>query len=482
MATYTIVSSTKTPLDPGEINAGGTITVAEGDVFIIDPGADVTTSFHDGGGGPFNFDVQFAASNSNGFDLVFASGVNPSVDIADGVDLSLIGLDAQAADSFNLTVGNGVSLADVYGSESADTITVGDNFTSSGNWNLLGGDDVVSFGINADFTGLAIKAGIGNDNLTFGDGASFTEIDGEDGNDTISFGDNITGTRIKGGNGDDLFVIGATATITDKVAGGAGTDTLNTQTTGFVEDSIEFTNVVCYAPGTLIATPDGPLAVENLQIGDKVETLDHGPQEIRWFRSSDHPLEEVEQDAKPVLISAGSLGSGRPSQDLIVSPQHGIFVGNHGQLQNWFETEAFAPAKSLTRLPGIRHMKGKKQITWVHFACDRHEVVVANGCLSESLLLGPMVLNGLTLPERHDLHIFFGNAATRDAALNGPAARKCLNVGEVRRRLAKCLKERRKSNAAEVRKWDIDLAIERYEAERLRVAAQKPESGSRLVS
>lgn len=226
--------------------------------------------------------------------------------------------------------------------------------------------------------------------------------------------------------------------------------------------------VVCYASGTLIDTPEGPRAVETLHPGDLVMTLEHGPQPIRWARSSDHPLEDAETVAKPVQIKAGALGRNLPAHDLIVSPQHRILVGDAGQLQHVFETEAFAPAKSLTSLPGIRHMKGKTQITWVHFACDRHEVVTANGCLSESLLLGPMIVNGLSPAERQALADLFGTAPTPDAALNGPPARECLTVGAARRQLAKHLKDKGRRVANEIRKWDRDLAVEKHEAQRMR--------------
>ena len=123
----------------------------------------------------------------------------------------------------------------------------------------------------------------------------------------------------------------------------------------------------CYAPGTLIDTPEGPRAVETLQPGDLVNTLDHGAQPIRWTRSGEHPLENLEVEDKPVLIGAGALGNGRPAQDLIVSPQHRIFVGGRGQLGGWFKTENFVPAKSLTVLQGIRHMKGKQHHHVVSF-------------------------------------------------------------------------------------------------------------------
>jgi hypothetical protein len=228
--------------------------------------------------------------------------------------------------------------------------------------------------------------------------------------------------------------------------------------------------IPCYAPRTMIDTPDGPRAVETLKPGDLVVTLDNGPQVIRWVRSGDVPLEDVEDEARPVLIAAGSLGKNLPAQDLIVSPQHRILVGGHRQLDGVFQAEAFAPAKSLTRLPGIRHMKGKKQVTWIHFACDRHEVVTANGCLSESLLLGPMVVNGMTAEERNFVNDMFGPAPTPVAALNGPPARECLSVGSVRRQLVISTDAEMRNSADEIRKWDVDAAIEQYEARRLGIA------------
>lgn len=228
--------------------------------------------------------------------------------------------------------------------------------------------------------------------------------------------------------------------------------------------------VPCYAPGTLIETLDGPRAVETLKPGDLVMTLDHGPQPVRWTHRGEHPLEDAEVDAKPVQIKAGALGHNLPTHDLIVSPQHRIFVGGAGQLHKVFASEAFAPAKSLTAVPGIRHMKGKTKKTWVHFACDRHEVVTANGCLSESLLLGPMVMNGLSPAERRALTDMFGPAPTPDTALNGPPARNRLTVGAVKRQIAKHLKEKGQLVAKESQKWDRDLAIEKYEAERMREA------------
>lgn len=198
---------------------------------------------------------------------------------------------------------------------------------------------------------------------------------------------------------------------------------------------VQGATIVCFATGTKIATQHGERSVETLKVGDKVMTLDHGLQPIRWIHFHDCPLDGVERSAKPLLIAAGSLGKGVPKQDLIVSPQHRIFVGGAGQLGTDFDDEALVPAKSMTALTGVRHMAGKRHITWVHFACDRHEVVSANGCLTESLLLLPMVLKGLTWQERRDLKAIFGSKTSENGSLNGPAARKCLPVQAVRKAL-----------------------------------------------
>ncbi|MFK8035463.1 MAG: Hint domain-containing protein [Hyphomicrobiales bacterium] len=223
------------------------------------------------------------------------------------------------------------------------------------------------------------------------------------------------------------------------------------------QDTEEF-QYVCYAKGTLIATPSGSLPIEALKMGDLVQTLDNGPKPICWLRQDVQPLNAAERGKKPVLIAANALGNGRPERDTIVSPQHRIFVGGQGQLKDHFKTEAFAPAKALTGLRGIRHMNGIQQIVWCHFALDRHEVIMANECLSESLLVGSMVINGLTAAERRALTDVFGSTSAPDTALNGPPARECLKVGAVRRQLARCSDKHKKQPAHEITKLDANLS------------------------
>ncbi len=190
----------------------------------------------------------------------------------------------------------------------------------------------------------------------------------------------------------------------------------------------------CFAPGTLIQTPQGPRPAEDLHPGDAVLTIDHGPQPIRWIRAWPQDLAQARADAKPVLLQAGALGPNLPERDQIVSPQHRILVGGAKQLQGVFPTEGLVAAKVLTMLPKVRHMAGRAAMVWHHFACGQHEVVQANGLWSESLLLGPMVLRGLSPADRLSLREAFPGVNDK-TLLNGPPARALLTPQQAKKLL-----------------------------------------------
>lgn len=197
-------------------------------------------------------------------------------------------------------------------------------------------------------------------------------------------------------------------------------------------ETIEF-STICFARGTLIETSKGRCAVETMAVGDLVATADRGFQPIRWVHVDEKSIDS--DDDYPILIKAGSLGPGRPLRDLIVSKQHRILVGEFGQLEDYFENAFLVPAKALTGLPGIRQMSGKKKVDWWHFACDGHEIIEANGAHAETLLVGKMVLNGLSWPERIELHGLYGVIDGNDGALNGPPARALQGAAKTRHQI-----------------------------------------------
>lgn len=184
--------------------------------------------------------------------------------------------------------------------------------------------------------------------------------------------------------------------------------------------------IPCFAPGMMVACPGGPRPVETLQPGDLVTTRDHGAQPVRWVDRRPQVFTPADFSDRPILIPTGTLGA---LHRLIVSPQHRMLIG----VASLPEPQVLVPAKALIGHWGIRAMRGVRTITWHHFALPRHELVCVNGAWTESLLLGPMLLGGLSRNRRQELLSLFPTPA--GPALNGPPARTCLRPGQARRLL-----------------------------------------------
>jgi len=179
----------------------------------------------------------------------------------------------------------------------------------------------------------------------------------------------------------------------------------------------------------MIDTPAGPRPVEALQIGDLVHTLDAGPQPVAWVWNGHQPLHEAERHERPVLIRAGALGPGVPARDLMLSPWHGVLLGESGQ-RGALPGRGLAAAGDLTGGRGVRIMMGRRAIHWFNFACARHQIVRANGAAVESLLIGTDTLASMSRRERRDAAEAFPDRPS--PWLNGPPVRPMLDLPESR--------------------------------------------------
>ncbi|QXT38478.1 Hint domain-containing protein [Gymnodinialimonas ceratoperidinii] len=149
---------------------------------------------------------------------------------------------------------------------------------------------------------------------------------------------------------------------------------------------------VCFASGTLIDTPRGPIRIEFLRPGDLVDTADNGPQILRWIGGQ---MLATPGRHAPIVISQGALGGGLPTQPLSVSPQHRILVRSP-IVQRMFDTdEVLLPAKRLLDHPGISQGAADSPVCYWHMLFDRHEVVRAHGIWAESLFLGPEAVKSI---------------------------------------------------------------------------------------
>jgi len=137
----------------------------------------------------------------------------------------------------------------------------------------------------------------------------------------------------------------------------------------------------CFTSGTMIATADGDVPVEDLRIGDMVLTKDHGAQPVRWIGRR---AVSGRGDFAPVLIKAGALGNDR---DLRVSPQHRMLLADWRAELFCGEGEVLCAANKLLNDSTILRAPCD-QVDYFHLMFDRHEVIFAEGAPSESFLVG----------------------------------------------------------------------------------------------
>jgi len=192
--------------------------------------------------------------------------------------------------------------------------------------------------------------------------------------------------------------------------------------------------VICFVPGTRIATPDGPRPVELLAPGDRVLTRDQGPQPVVWSGATQLTGAELylHPHLRPVRIRAGTFGaaagSPRPDADLMVSPGHRLLLRGASGL---FGTpEVLAAAADLEDGHLIRRDFAPGAVTYVHLMLARHEIITANGMECESFHPGLTDAKVLRWHARALERAAPGLAG--DPARFGPPARRCLEPGEAR--------------------------------------------------
>jgi len=206
-----------------------------------------------------------------------------------------------------------------------------------------------------------------------------------------------------------LVAISINSTVVGYTWEGAAPDpgTTLTYVSGSAADNQSM--VPCFAAGTRIATPEGPRPVERLRPGDRVFTLDGPVATLRWCgaRKVDAGWLARSPALRPIRIAAGALGAGEPERDLLVSPQHRMLVRSAIAERIGGAREVLVAAKHLVGLPGIDVATEVTEVTYVHLLCDRHEVLFANGALSESLYPGPQALQSLPRAARAEILALF---------------------------------------------------------------------------
>lgn len=298
------------------------------------------------------------------------------------------------------------------GEENTISIGIADGGDGALDSNLLIAGDSVQTALVAGDDDVEVQSGgteafdlLANDVSSTGSTLTITEINGQPvfvgDTVTLATGEQITLTEsgmVLEDPDDDL----GTNTFTYTVADEEG----NTDV-GLVNLT---TSAPCFASGTRIETPDGPVAIEDLRPGDRVLTLDHGPQPLSWVGSRKLTPGELDgaPHLRPIRIAAGALAPGLPDGDLVVSPQHRVMLSSRIARRMFGSADVLVAARKLLNHEGIDVMEHSPGgVEYFHILLDDHQIVYSNGTPTESLFVGAQARKALPLEAQAEISELF---------------------------------------------------------------------------
>lgn len=137
----------------------------------------------------------------------------------------------------------------------------------------------------------------------------------------------------------------------------------------------------CFLAGSMIRTPAGEAAVENIRVGDEVSVSLNGEEAVRkvtWVGAKKVSVRSGLADDEagyPIRVLKGAIADGAPYKDLLITPEHCLF----------FERR-FVPARMLVNGASIFYDKSITSYDYYHFETEAHSVIWADGVLTESYL------------------------------------------------------------------------------------------------
>ena len=351
----------------------------------------------------------------------------------------------------NDTIDGGAGQDVIFGQGGDDVLSGddGDDSVDGGEGNDLlnggQGQDTLIGGAGND----TLIGGTGDDTMTGGDGQDLFVMgkdhdtaNGGFGSDRFTF-DGINGGTIVGGedaDGSDIDVIDLTGVRAKVYSDGPGTES------GHIEFFDEHGNIsgrtnyseieqiiMCFTPGTMIATDKGEVAVESLKPGMRVFTRDNGLQKLRWAGRRDLTRAELaaRPEFNPVLIRQGALGRGLPDRDMLVSPNHRMLITSDLAAVMFDDREVLVAAKHLTMMDGVDVVEADS-VSYIHLMFDHHEVILGDGTWTESFQPGDMSLRGIGSEQRQEILSLFPELETLQGLEDYTSARRSLRSFEAR--------------------------------------------------
>ncbi|WP_259329144.1 Hint domain-containing protein, partial [Acetobacter pasteurianus] len=244
--------------------------------------------------------------------------------------------------------------------------------------NIPGGQLVIGSTSLSDLSGDSLNV----ENFVYGDQIKIAS--------STSYSDDTLSTAV---SGDDLLiqstVDGKTTTVVT-IKGYATSSAANvepaptvTYSDGYILFGEQSDTGACFLAGSMVRTPQGSVAVENIQAGTDIFVYDwksntETTQQVTWagqaFTVVNSSLPDDEA-GYPVRILKDALADGTPYKDMLVTAEHCLFFNGR-----------FVPARMLVNGASIFYDKSITSYPYYHVETAEHAVTSVDGVLTESYL------------------------------------------------------------------------------------------------
>ena len=155
-----------------------------------------------------------------------------------------------------------------------------------------------------------------------------------------------------------------------------------------------------FAQGALLATPDGPVAIEDLMPGDYLKTTSGEPAQIVWIGSATFVPKPQMPRTRLVRIMADSFGPGRPGSFVTVGPAARI-LQTPPHLRGYADGEPLlTPATEFIDNVNVISVTPPTPVRLFHLCLSRHAAVDLGGVQMETFHPGNNILRGATHSQR----------------------------------------------------------------------------------
>lgn len=142
-----------------------------------------------------------------------------------------------------------------------------------------------------------------------------------------------------------------------------------------------------FSHGTLLHTPSGQIAVQDIEPGMMITTSDRGPSRVIWIGSTTLVPAALGVEASACRLTRilpDAFGLGRPEANLMVGPGARILARPPGLQDSFGHDRILTPATDLVDGMNVIELIPQRPVTVFHLCLRRHAIIRASGIEAET--------------------------------------------------------------------------------------------------